>query len=132
MSGPDRVSVPGQGQALDYLGGKLVSELIGPDCAVEWNGVDGKVTGTIKKVTDFTAFSAKEKDGHFFPIDLAEAYEGLPITVDNGNGKPKTEKDRHWTLRVENIKGDRVTFSTGGETIATLDLSGATLEGADG
>ena len=132
MSGPDRVSVPGQGQALDYLGGKPVSELIGADCTIEWSGVDGAVKGTIKKQTDFAAFSAKQKTGHFFPVELSEKYEGAPVTVDNGDGKPKTETDRHWTIRVENIKGTRVTFSAAGETIATLDFSGATLEGADG
>ncbi len=120
--------MPTQDQTLSYLGDRPVSDLVGEDFAIEWAGTAGRVTGAIHNMTDFTAFDPSTPTGHFFPITLDEQYEDEEITVDNGDGHPKTETDRNWTFRCENVVGNTITISTKDKTIVTLDISGANQE----
>lgn len=127
MTGADRVSIPAQGQSLD-LGDKHVSDLIGPDVSIQWNGIDGTVQGQIKNLEEYTAWGAPD-GGHFFPLELDSQYEGQEITVEGVTVPSKTERDRKWVLKVDeaHTQHKKFTFKTGGETIVTLDFSQADL-----
>ncbi len=106
------------------MGDKTVSSLISADTSISWTGINGKVTGTLKNITDhWTEFDSDNSNntGHFFPIELDEQYEGEDITV---IGKSqKTVQDRMWVLRAENSNKNKFEFKHNGEAIVNLDLS---------
>lgn len=116
-------------QTLTELGDKEVSDLVDTDIAIKWNGINGSVVGTVKAVIDWVEFNGvdtDEQDGHFFPIQLDDQYDGKTITVIGQ--KTKSAADTEWVLRVENALNDKFTFQVDGETIFVLDFSTATLE----
>lgn len=118
-----------QSQTLTELGDKEVSELVDANVAINWNGLTGSVVGTIKAVIDWVEFNGvdtEEQDGHFFPLQLDERYDGKTITVIGQ--KTKSAVDTEWVLRVENALDNKFTFQADGETIFVLDFSKATLE----
>ncbi len=71
----------------------------------------------------WTEFDSANNTGHFFPIELAEKYQGEAITVTGA--KTKTAEDRYWVLRVENSKNNTFEFTAGGEKLFNLDFGGA-------
>lgn len=126
MTGRDRVSVPPTGHAFSDLGGKTVGSLIGGTAKITWDGLNGAVTGEIKKVEswqDFNPNNPEEQSGHYFPVKLAEQYTGEEITVQGAAEKKAT--DLWWVLRVDVTK--KFTFKAQGETLFTLDFSGAEM-----
>lgn len=125
VSGADRMKITSEGTNPGGVEGKAVSDLIGDDVAISWNGVNGTVNGTLKMVEGWTQFSSDEAEqsGHYFPITLDSQYANKAITV-IGN-KTKTAVDTEWVLRVDECK--LFTFQCDGETIMTLDFSKAIL-----
>ena len=106
--------------------GKNVSDLISDNVRISWDGVNGTVTGDIKKVENWTQFNVSdpnEQSGHFFPVSLASKYKGQEITVTGS--KVKKAFDTEWVLRVDDQK--TFTFECDGKTIFVLDLTKATL-----
>ncbi len=132
MTGADRVKVTPQGQPLTQYGvggGKQVSDLMGPDVAIEWTGTKGTVSGNFPEVTEFTGFSenAEEQEGHYFAFELDEQYEGKKVTVIGAH--QKTAQDRFWVIRLDELYNGskKLTVKQENEVLFTLDFSGATL-----
>ena len=133
MIGADAMRVTGKNQPL-CVAGKTISDLLGDDIAISWDGVTGYVTGTVKEVSSWKEFNPAdpaEQSGNFFPVTLAACYSGKPITVQKNGGTPKTLTDRNWIVRIPN-KTTIVVFSVNGKVVAILDFSGATLPGKHG
>lgn len=127
MTGPDAIKVPSQAQS---LGGKNVSNLIGPDVSIKWSGVNGLVSGTIKYIGDYSElYGESEKSGNFFPTLLTA--KGRELKTTNGT-KIKTQTFPDDGLLVSRIaqKSDKLTIDVDGKIIAILDFSGATFEQA--
>lgn len=120
--------MPAQDQSLD-LGEKQVKDLIEPETAITWDGLDGTVTGTIKKLDSWPEWGAPD-GGHFLPVELGEQYEGKKITLLGAEVATKTAQDRKWVLKVDKAveQHKKFTFKDGKEIIATIDPSNATLE----
>lgn len=132
MSGADLVKVTPRDQSLsDYGVGeeKTSSDLMDADVAVTWTGTDGKVTGNFPKVTGFKGFSDKpeEQEGHYFCFVADARFEGQKLTVIGAH--QKTAQDRKWVIRLDELyeSSKKLTVKAGGETIFTLDFSGATM-----
>lgn len=126
VTGADNMKVPNGDAKPGNIDGKKVSDLIGDDVFVSWNGIDGTVNGTLKMVEGWTEFNGSvkaEQSGHFFPVVLDSKYAGKEITVIGT--KTKKAVDTEWVVRVDNCK--KFTFQCDGETILTLDLSKAIL-----
>lgn len=115
-------TVPAQGQSLKGLG-KTVSELVSDDTAISSSGA---VTGTLKYVQGWAAFSTEpsEQSGHFFPVHIADKYQGKKITCKGE--KTKTAEDLDWVLLVKSTDS-KFTFECEEQTILTLTFTGATL-----
>lgn len=114
------------------MGGKAVSELIDANVSIAWDGINGKVTGKIKQVEGWAAFSSveDEQSGHYFPFELSERYEGKKITVIGAH--QKTAQDRKWVIRLDELMqgSKKLTAKVGSTVIFTLDFTGATMDGA--
>ena len=110
---------------------KTSTDLMGADVAVAWTGTNGTVTGNFPNVTDFKGFSDKpeEQTGHFFCFELDEQYEGQKATVIGTH--QKTAQSRFWVIRLDELYANtkKLTVKVGGETIFSLDFTGATLAG---
>lgn len=120
MSIPDANADPGG------IEGKKVSDLIGDDISISWDGVSGTVKGTLNSVTEWKQFSNSEKEqsGHYFPISLDSKYSGKDVKVTGS--KVKTAQDTEWVLRVDDCK--QFTFECDGKTILKLDFNDATCK----
>ena len=104
--------------------GRTVGDLIGDDVQISWNGVNGYVTGSLKKVTGWTEFDESDPTGHFFPISLDERFKNKTIVL---QGSKRVEaKDTEWVIKVDKAKV--FTILCEGETIAVLDFNRATFE----
>ena len=110
---------------------KTTTELMGEGVAIAWTGINGSVTGNFPNVSDFEGFSNKseEQKGHYFCFELDEQYEGQKVTVIGAH--QKTAQDRKWVIRLDELYAGskKLTVKVGGETIFTLDFTGATLAG---
>lgn len=73
---------------------------------------DGTVVGTLKKVTDFTEFDKKLKDGYFFPFEIKKTGKKMSWKKDgkdtnvkgrdfDKNGVIKVEKSQKWEIIVD-------------------------------
>ena len=51
-------------------GTKKVSDIVGSDVKIDWNGTKGKVTGTFPKVEDWKELPKEPKSGHFFAVKI--------------------------------------------------------------
>lgn len=111
--------MPEQGQSLTAIKtDKKVSDLIDADVQIS---ADGKVTGTVKKVENFTDFSKEETEGYYFPLTLGEKFSGKEITC-KGMEVPETKShDLDWILKLSNGKESKFTFSA--EDAPTLELT---------
>lgn len=95
---------------------------------------DNKITGTLKKITGWTAFSSDEteQNGNYIAV-RAEAVEGATITAEvvGGDHGPVTlDEDGILIARIKNVGQMlrfRATTSAGTQT-KLYDLSGLTLE----
>lgn len=124
-SGEDRIAVIDQDETLDDLGKKKISELIGPDVKMNWEGLLATPTGTSKKVTEWNEWgTAGDLPGHFLPLELGAAYKGKPITM--VGTKTKTVTDTRWVLKIDG--GTVFTCSVEGALICKIDTSKMTLE----
>lgn len=125
VSGAEHMAVPAATAAPGGVTGKKVSDLIGEDVAVAWDGLDGTVTGSLKHVTEWTQFSGvkDEQEGHYFPLSLDKRYAGKAITCTGST--TRTAVDTEWVLRVDKCK--KFAFACDGEVILTLDFSKAAL-----
>lgn len=120
----DAGSVPDQSQTgFGVPSEKKISDFVSADTAID---VDGKVTGTLHYVKGFTEFSAKEKDGYYFPVQLNEKYASKDVTVRGKN--TTTARDLKWLLYVVD-SSSTFTFSTTEDgTILTLSFAEATFD----
>lgn len=127
-----------QDRTLDTLGGKRVSDLISTDIRIAVSGGPdapvGAVTGTVKYVKDWEAFSSDpaERSGNFFPLVLDSKYQGQEITCTGPSGKVKKAHDLEWVIRLSNGTASEVTFKQEETQIIKLTFSGATLENSGG
>ena len=105
-----------------------MSDLIGDNVNIEWDGVNGAVTGDIKYIADYSSlFGAKEKAGAFFPFSLGEAYNEKEITVQRKGGTAKTAVDTEWIVRLTDGAETEYDVSCEGEKIAHFTFAEATL-----
>ena len=126
VTGDQNMSIPDGSATPGGIEGKKVSDLIGDDIDIRWDGVVGVVHGTLNNVTEWTQFSGDESEqsGHFFPVSLNSRYSGKDISVTGS--KKKTVSDTEWVLRVDDCK--EFTFECDGETILKLDFNLATCK----
>lgn len=120
----DVASVPEQGQTgFGTTTEKKVSDFISEDTAID---ADGKVTGTLHYVENFTEFGGKQTNGYYFPVKLDEKYASKEITCKGKSTKKAT--DLSWLLFVVDNQST-FTFSTVEDgTILTLSFENATFE----
>lgn len=126
---PKGASVPEQTASVG-LGDKKVSDFITDDTALVWeNDTDASVEGTLKYVKEFKEFSSvpDEQKGNYFPVKLADEYEGKEITVKKGENPEKTATETEWVLLIPN-KETKVTFKEGDNVIMNLSFNDATLQ----
>lgn len=123
MIGSDVLTLFPQGQTLL---GKRVSSLVGSDLKVL---KDGSVTGTIKKVTEYTQFSSKpeEQIGYYFPFKLTQTGTKMTIKKNGvaGEGKENMTFDPDIILRV--TKTDTFTIEVDGSPVVTFNFQKATF-----
>ena len=120
----DVASVPEQGQTgFGVTTEKPISTFISEDTKID---ADGKVTGTLHYVEDFTEFSKTQSKGYYFPVKLDEKYSSKEISC---KGKTtKKAKDLNWLLFIVD-KQSTFTFSTVEDgTILTLSFEDAVFE----
>ena len=106
---PDKKDFGGYGKMEDYV----------ENISITWNGVKGKVTGTIKH---HEAVGTKQvKEGWHYPLGMAEYYDGVAkdVTVST----KKSIKDKDIICDVSTAKTIKVEYN--GNTVLELDLSGA-------
>lgn len=124
---PDKISLPTLG---DDLKGKTVYDLIGADVVIN---AAGAVTGTVKKVENYTAFSSvkKEQSGNYFPLYVAAPGKTLKLTKDSGAPKEadveKNPDDRNVIIWLEKGTATTVKVEMDGKEVANLTFTGATL-----
>lgn len=124
------VKVMAQNESVGY-GEKTASELMNEDVDIQWNGTNGTVTGTFKKVTEWTELPKDPHEGHFFAMKIDEKYIGKPFTFIKGDEDPgstvqsATKDEMFWILCIDQNK--KFTFKSGEDVIAILDFNGVTL-----
>lgn len=111
---------------------KKVSELIGEDVTIKWDGLDGTVSGEVKNVADFSEFFGEsEKTGHFFPVAVDKKYKGKDLTASGRTGGDLTihiDDDLMLIQRIENLtEAKKLTVKDGEDIVFTLDFTEATL-----
>ena len=129
LEGLDDVTIAPCAQTNEYWG-TLVSAMQDTDIAI----TDHKITGTLKHITGWTAFSGDptEQEGNYLAVK-ATAAEGATITaqVIGGTHGPVTlDEDGILIARIQNV-GQKLQFKAttdaGTQTI-TYDLSGLNLQ----
>lgn len=119
----EKMTVP---TSADTIYGLHVENLIAPDVKVT---ADGKVTGTLKKVENFTGFSNAKKDqsGHFFPFYVEAPGTVLKIegaTTGTANVVEHPE-ERMCCVKVDTTR--QFTVKMDDTEVFKLDFTGATL-----
>lgn len=100
-----------------------VSEMIGDDVSIAWDGTTGKVTGNVKWYNGKT----KVTEGNRFPIVLDKWFKDNIRNVSVYIKNPKTiQGETEWIIYLDG-KDTPITIKDGETVIATLDLSGVTL-----
>ena len=127
MIGPDAIKVPGQDQ---HYGAKQVSDLIGDNISIKWDGVKGKVTGDIKYVEDYSdLFGEDDKAGNFFPVLLTVPGEEIKTT--NGDVvRTNAYPDDNQLVAKIRQKTDHLKIEVDNREVADLDFSGAEMGAA--
>lgn len=113
-------------------GTKKVSDIVGSDVKIDWNGTKGKVTGTFPKVEDWKELPKEPKSGHFFAVKINEKYKGKKFTfyedgVEKSSTDSATEDEMFWVLRIDTTKNFKF-VSGDSEVIAELDFTDAKLK----
>ena len=113
--GKNAVIVPEVGKDFGRFG--KASDFYDVKPKISWNGINGKVNGTIKWVSEGTAEKLTSA-GNYYPLVLSDFYVGQKNTV---NGK--TAQEYEWIANVTKTK--TITVKLGEKTIAVLDFSEA-------
>lgn len=123
--GKEAVIIPAQERSFGAFG--QASKFIDAGLSINWSGVNGTVTGEIKKVEGEYGFSGGEENGHFYPLVLCDYYKGKSVTVDAT--QPKTDDEFEWIIYLDKVKAadGKVKVSYNGKQIAVLDFTKATL-----
>lgn len=117
-------------------GSKLVSEIMGENVQVQWDGVNGTVTGNIHNLKEpwEDLPGSGTKTGHFFVFTVDQKYKGKPFTYKR-NGQIKGyaaeagDDEMFWVLRLDGHKDEPHQFETeDNKVIAKFDFSGVTLD----
>ena len=130
-TGSGRMTIMGQSEKVEKYGQKPVSELMGDDIHVAWNGTTGTVTGAFKKVDSWAELPSGTKSGHFFAMTLDKQYMGKSFDFIMDGKEPGThtdsagEDEMFWVLRIDKTK--KFTFKSDNKEIMTLDFTNATL-----
>lgn len=129
-TGANKIAIMSQNDKITSYGGKSVSDLFKDDVDIEWKGTSGTVTGTFKKVDNWSELPKGTKSGHFFAMNIDGRYLGKQFTFHiNGEEKSSTnnatEDELFWVLRIDDNK--KFKFTSNGETIAELDFEKANL-----
>ena len=124
------VSLPAQGASLGKnAGGKKVTDIITKDTVMTFNGIDAKVYGKSKYVTDMTGlYSGSQIKGHFFPVAFDASLGSAEIDATGAISKQITLDDDHLVvIRLENMKDgeNKIVFTKhdDGTAILALDLT---------
>lgn len=141
-SGDQNTSMYSSEDDIGY-GALKAKDIMGDDVRVSWNGVEGTVTGTFKKVESWEGLpdkgatgEAPKLPGHFFAIKFEGGkYLGKPFDFAKTKGDGSDEKTSHkdaatddemfWVLNIDEYK--KFSFKSDGELIASLDLTRAVL-----
>lgn len=135
--GPGQTKVPDQAQDLN-LGGELkVSDIVGADATIKWNGNNGEMTGEAKFVSDFSAaFGKDEQVGHFVPISLDKKFKGKQLKLSgriDGDRTVTISDDLLMVVRLENLTAEKKLTAANAASKATtpvftIDFSKMTLD----
>ena len=123
------VKVMEQTDTVSY-GEKPVSELMGKDVSIKWNGTSGYVTGSFNHITEWSELPGEPREGHFFAMKIDPKYKGqsfdfLKGDQQSGHSDAASDDEMFWVLNIETNK--EFTFKSNGEVIAKLDFTSATL-----
>lgn len=96
---------------------------------------DGRITGTLKHVTDYTGFSADDPEGHFLALKF-DAADGATVKAglvpSQGTGLVTLDSDMNGVWKVTDAVTQKfkviVTNSDGKATSKLYDLSGLELQ----
>lgn len=89
---------------------------------VVWEGINGNVSGKLKKASA----NSKHGEGFFLPVVVSDWYAEKPVIVYCKNERAE-EQVTDWIIRLEDNETP-ITMKHNGEIVATLDLSGVTLQ----
>ena len=110
--------------------------MIDDNTSIEWTGINGVATGTVKYNSDFSElYGSAEKSGHFFPTSFNEKYYNKQVVISGRTDGDKTitpsSDDPYLITRIENLSdGKKLTAKVDGTEIFTIDFSGVTLNPA--
>lgn len=133
--GAVNIIMMGQQEQTPMYGNKQISELMGEDVTVTWDGTKGTVTGTIHNLQDpWNDLPGEgEKTGHFFAFKVNEKYRNQPFTYkrngeQKGHAPSAGDDEMFWVLRLDGHQNETYTFESNNKVIAEFDFSGVTLE----
>lgn len=135
MTGADSISVPAQSQSLKEISGlskmgdKKVSDLVGEDFRITWDGTKGTAEGSVHNVKEaWTQFDKTDNTGHFIVLAFDEKYTGKKNTVEAT--KKTTSTDLGWVVKIDAAKeaGKPIKLSSDGQPVAEIDISSLVLE----
>ena len=116
--------------AVNKFGGKTdfgrygeYSTYVDGELTVEWDGINGKVSGKLKHY-DGSGQMVKV-EGHHLPVVLNQWFKDQNRPVKIGNNTSQGETD--WIVNIKDVN-DPLIIMDGDTAVAVLDLTGLTLE----
>lgn len=112
-------------------GSMKVSDLMDDDVQIQWDGVKGKLTGSVENIENWPELPKEPYNGHFIVVSIDQSYKDKPLTFfksgeQAGSTDKATDEDLFWVLRVDTEK--EFSFKSSEDTIAEIDCSGLTLK----
>ena len=99
------------------------STYVDGELTVEWDGINGKVSGKLKHY-DGSGQMVKV-EGHHLPVVLNQWFKDQNRPVKIGNNTSQGETD--WIVNIKDVN-DPLIIMDGDTAVAVLDLTGLTLE----
>lgn len=125
--GGDAVAIAKQSEDMDAV--KPASTLIDSNVAIEWTGIQGKVTGNVHWYKFTNGHFAKKPTGHYVPVVIT-GHDGETIVATGSDEQTQELDDPKWIIRVDDfITNEKpAKLAASGVELAELDFKDVVLE----